>query len=106
MDTTKSDAAACGSSPAPGCSARNIPGGIRYIRHTYGVPAKRGMRITWHHAYAPHMGTVVGARYGNLRVKLDGIKRVVILHPTDNVEYHELFKPNPQVSRDGGKEDA
>ena len=59
-------------------------GGMEYIRKRYKVPAKRGARIRFDGCYA---GTIVAARYGRLRVRFDGQKRIARLHPTWGVEY-------------------
>jgi hypothetical protein len=60
------------------------------IRRLYGVPAKRGMRVT----YAPDVfpakhGVITGSMYGHLRVQFDGAQRSILLHPTWFVTYHE-----------------
>ena len=57
--------------------------GMDYIRKTYGVPAKRGGRVT----FCGCPGTITGARYGRLRVRFDGEKDAVPLHPTYNIVY-------------------
>lgn len=59
-----------------------------YIRKTYGVPAKRGGTVRYTPPlHDPRKGTIVGSRDAYLRVRLDGEKRTVFLHPTWCVEY-------------------
>lgn len=61
-----------------------------YIRHSYGVPARRGGRVTWLNAHDKQMtGTIVGTRGHYLRVRFDGEVRAKTLHPTWQVGYHE-----------------
>ena len=63
---------------------------MKWVRDTYGVPAKRGGRV--HFAWPPESpsdGTIVGTDAGRLRVRLDGRKHTTILHPTWNVTYEE-----------------
>lgn len=59
-------------------------GNMEHIRKMYNVPAKRGGRIRFEKR---NTGTIVAARYGRLRVRFDGEKRSVFLHPTWEVEY-------------------
>lgn len=65
-----------------------------YIRRTYGVPAKRGMRVT----YTPDLdlwpsyeGVIVGSRVGYLRVRvvrpLNWRGAILTIHPTWRVGY-------------------
>lgn len=54
-----------------------------YIRETYKVPAKRGMRVRFNGLN----GRIVGSRGGYLRVRLDGSKRPLICHPTWEMVY-------------------
>ena len=50
-----------------------------YVRRTYGVPAKRGMRVT----YGKIGGVIVGASH-YVHVRLDAKKKIVArIHPTD-----------------------
>lgn len=68
-----------------------------YIRHSYGVPAKRGGRVTWWATLgAQAVGTIVGTRGHYLRVRFDGEKRARTLHPTWRIGYHET--PNHPIS--------
>lgn len=65
------------------------PDQLDYIRRTYSVPARVGVRI----AYQPiptrpaQFGTIRGARSAYLRVRFDGSNHLVNLHPTWCVEY-------------------
>lgn len=53
-----------------------------YIRNYYGVPAKRGGRVT----YQGNPGTITGHSGPHLKVRLDGEKHSGIYHPMD-LEY-------------------
>lgn len=59
---------------------------LKYIRDTYAVEAHRGHRIRFG-AEKPVEGTILGGKNGRLRVRLDGGKRTVLLHPTWEVTY-------------------
>ena len=68
-----------------------------YIRNTYGVPAKRGMRVRYtDQAGTVWNGRITGARNQYLRVLIDdrveGYQGRLLLHPTWQVEY--LQPPN------------
>jgi hypothetical protein len=57
---------------------------MAYIRDYYGVPAKRGARIT----FCARTGTVVGSRGQYLRVRLDDSEaEITTVHPTWEVQY-------------------
>ena len=60
---------------------------MEYVRKTYGVPAKRGGRVlyTGDHSGARY-GTITGASH-RIRVRFDGFKFSLPLHPTWMVEY-------------------
>jgi hypothetical protein len=58
-------------------------GDMEYIRNYYGVPARRGVRIVFDGKEA----VIVGASGPHLKVKIDGEKRAVPIHPTWKVEY-------------------
>lgn len=62
---------------------------MEYIRHNYGVPAKRGGRIEFTDSGGVKWrGIIRAARGAYLSVSLDGfVNKVSILHPTWNVEY-------------------
>lgn len=53
-----------------------------YIRKTYGVKVKRGDRVAFNLGSNLRNGTVTGASH-YLRVRFDGYKHSVNVHPTD-----------------------
>jgi hypothetical protein len=58
---------------------------LDYIRNYYGVPAKRGMRVEYcGHDNVRRKGTVTGASYAHVRVRLDGEKISKPYHPKDD----------------------
>ena len=58
------------------------------IRKTYGVPAKRGGRVVYLEGEKRRtLGIITGARYGYLRIRLDGVSYSQNYHPTYNLEY-------------------
>lgn len=54
-----------------------------YVRTTYGVPAKRGGRVT----VDGRPGVITGFRHGKLRVRFVGLRYAIPAHPTWRVEY-------------------
>lgn len=64
---------------------------MEWIRKSYGVPAKRGGRIEYTGGRAPEFGTIVSAREGRLRIRLDGMEytRPLPFHPTYELRYLE-----------------
>lgn len=54
-----------------------------YIRTYYNVPAKRGGRVT----FDGQPGRITGFTDQYLRVRLDGTKRSVLVHPTWRMHY-------------------
>jgi hypothetical protein len=63
---------------------------MEYIRRSYGVPAKRGGRVTWWATLGAQLiGVIVGARGHYLRVRFDGESRTRTLHPTWRIGYHD-----------------
>lgn len=66
-------------------------GFMEYVRNTYGVPAKRGMKVR----YGDEDGIIVGAtEQGRLRIRMfvnENRPRGVVLHvhPTDNCLKYE-----------------
>ena len=62
---------------------------MKYIRDTYGVPAKRGMEITFRKCehVTLNRGWIVGSRGQYLRVRLRGNLGVFNIHPTWMVNY-------------------
>lgn len=61
---------------------------MEYIRKSYGVPAKRGMRVryTGHHS-GPKEGRITRSRGPYLLILLDGEKFSKPYHPTWEIEY-------------------
>ena len=59
---------------------------LKYIRDYYCVEAHRGHRIRYGKE-KPVEGTILGGKNGRLRVRLDGGKHTVLLHPTWEVTY-------------------
>lgn len=57
---------------------------LEWIRKTYNVPAKRGMRIRF---MGNEYGTILSGKHGRLRVRFDGQKIIAALHPTWELEY-------------------
>lgn len=74
---------------------------LQYIRKTYSVPAKRGMRIRYTDgAGVVWNGAITSAKGPHLRVLVDdrvpGYRGRLILHPTDSIEYiQDATKPIP-----------
>jgi hypothetical protein len=59
-----------------------------YIRKAYGVPARRGGRIKF--SPCPGIvkeGFVVASAGSRIRVRFTDMRRTVVLHPVDAVEY-------------------
>ena len=57
---------------------------LDYVRRWYGVPAKRGMRVTCD----GKPGTLTCGDGAHIRVRLDGENRSEKWHPTWRVTYH------------------
>ena len=64
---------------------------MAHIRQTYGVPAKRGMRIEYSgnldKSGKPRLGTIAGSAGERLRIRMDGEPRTGIYHPTWKIKY-------------------
>jgi hypothetical protein len=61
---------------------------MKYIRETYGVPAKRGGRLEYMASDGELMeGTITGSAGPYLRVRLDGNKHSGRFHPTWRLKY-------------------
>lgn len=56
---------------------------MQYIRRTYGVPAKRGGRVT----YKGKPGMITGSSGQYLRIRIDGQKATRRYHPTWEIVY-------------------
>lgn len=68
---------------------------LQYIRDTYRVPAKRGGRVE----FQGRPGTITSTDGARLRVRLDGDRRNVILHPTWEVTYADAASPDTPGAR-------
>ena len=65
---------------------------LPYIRRTYSVPARRGMRVRYTDGDGVIWnGSIKSARGPHLRVLVDdrvpGYRGRLILHPTDSIQY-------------------
>jgi hypothetical protein len=67
---------------------------MKYIRDTYGVPAKRGARVVvveyvgvGSRVVRKTGGTITGSRGAHLRIRLDGRAYSLNYHPTHMIEY-------------------
>lgn len=60
---------------------------MEWVRKTYGVPAKRGMRVVYTGGGAPVSGTIRSARTGRLKIQMDGAKSAKSYHPTWELSY-------------------
>ena len=65
---------------------------MRQIRRTYGVPAKRGGRISFTNAAKAAQGTIVGSRGHYLRVRFDESGVTHSMDPAWMVVYLEPTK--------------
>lgn len=62
--------------------------GLSYIRHAYGVPAKRGGTVEYLARGGELLrGTICGANAGRLRVRLGTNKHSTLFHPTYRLNY-------------------
>jgi hypothetical protein len=68
-----------------------------YIRRTYGVPAKRGVRVQFTDATKSVQGTIIGSRGQYIRVRWDETGFVHTMHPTWMMVY--LKPPNVRHER-------
>ena len=71
-----------------------------YVRRTYGVPAKRGGRVTYTGSAdgVAREGTIAGASDQYLSIRLDGDQRPSRLHPTWELTYHDAAPaPGPDT---------
>jgi len=60
---------------------------FEYIRKTYNVPAKRGQRVEYTGCGKSELGTITSATGGQLRIRLDGMKKSCYFHPTWKLKY-------------------
>ena len=56
-----------------------------YVRHVYGVPAKRGGRVL----FRGKPGKITSGAGKYIRIRLDGEKRAGLYHPTWALKYLE-----------------
>ena len=70
-----------------------MSGEFDYVRSYYGVPARRGMRVT----VDGREGVITSGAQHYIRVLLDGDNRPSYCHPTWRVTYHD--DPRLPVSR-------
>ncbi|MEH0110618.1 hypothetical protein V6N00_12980 [Tersicoccus sp. MR15.9] len=65
------------------------------IRRTYAVPARRGARVRYTGGATPIEGTITGTVAGtaHLRVRLDGQRKPIVLHPVWALEYLTTDSP-------------
>ena len=66
---------------------------ISWVRRSYGVPANRGGRVIYRGRGRDEHGTICGASYGRLRIRLDGDTRSRLFHPEWMLEY--VCGPDP-----------
>jgi len=71
-----------------------------YIRRAYGVPAKRGGRVSFTAGEKAVQGTIVAARGHYLRVRWDESGLTHSMHPTWMLVY--LKTPNDRANRPSG----
>jgi len=62
-------------------------GGMAWIRKTYDVPAKRGMRVLYTGNGRHDYGTITSARDGRIYVLIDGDKHPGHYHPKWKMAY-------------------
>lgn len=67
-----------------------------YVRSYYGVPAKRGMRVT----VDGRPGVIVSFPGASLGVRLDGQRHTIPAHPTWRVTYHVAPGNDVETSND------
>ncbi|WP_430252432.1 hypothetical protein [Neorhizobium sp. DAR64860/K0K1] len=62
---------------------------MEWIRKRYGVPAKRSGRVEYTGGKTPEFGTILAAREGRLRIRLDVMEYTHPLpfHPTYELRY-------------------
>lgn len=72
---------------------------MEYIRSTYGVPAKRGMRVT---AYG-NPGVITGAEGAYIMIRLDGKQVSLPHHPTDEIVYDAALAATQSPRSEAGE---
>lgn len=62
--------------------------GMKHIRDTYGVPAKRGGRVEYTDTNGQKWrGTIRSADGAHLRISMEGLRRTYTYHPTWDMVY-------------------
>lgn len=56
---------------------------FEYIQKAYGVPAQKGRVVK----FQGELGVIVSAKGRRLRVRVDSCKRLLLCHPTWEMEY-------------------
>jgi hypothetical protein len=69
------------------------PRGLGYVRHYYGVPARRGMRVI---AEGLGPGVITGGTGAHIRVRLDGEKHSAPHHPL-SLDYLDGVDPTDRL---------
>lgn len=64
-----------------------MAGEMAFVRKYYRVPAKRGVRVLYTGDGRGEYGTILSARGGRLRIRLDGMKHAHPFHPTWELQY-------------------
>ncbi|MGV6475400.1 hypothetical protein [Azotobacter vinelandii] len=60
---------------------------MAWVRKTYGVSAKRGMRVLYTGSGRREYGTIRSAKDCYLRIQLDGECHSMLFHPTWKLDY-------------------
>ncbi|CAD0266070.1 conserved hypothetical protein [Pseudomonas veronii] len=61
---------------------------MAWVRKSYGVPAKRGMRVLYTGCGRREYGTIRSAACGgHLNIQLDGVRHTMPFHPTWELHY-------------------
>jgi hypothetical protein len=85
--TRSATASTCGTPPAK--AGGRMTSTMEWIRRTYDVPARHGMRIE----YDGKPATIVGTRGPYLAFRIDGEKRIAADHPTYRIVYPAVPEP-------------
>ena len=60
---------------------------MEYVRKCYGVPAKRGMKVTYTGGSRPKTGVITSAPGAKLMIRMDGMEHSRPYHPTWKLTY-------------------
>ena len=77
---------------------------LAYVRNTYGVPAKRGMRVEYCGQDNVRRRGVITSASHHVRVRLDGEKHSRPYHPQDDYLIYLPGCPNSSVAVGADKE--